>query len=218
MTLEIPQFAEHPYLEYIEICAFLNEGNPKVAAWEKLDSTATYEANGRKVFGGLSSGWAGDAPNRSLHIHIRFADAAIFVDRKEPNVNAVVSDIVSAFGLLAGESADIRWDARFVVPLTAVPPTSIVIPLIEIEAKSLNLSMRVSGGQFSIETPPLDRLWWTLRERGDDPMDVKKAIIVDVVGFTSEQLDDKLFERALRGLTPAFDAFIFGGERRDVRG
>jgi hypothetical protein len=215
MVLEFPQFAD-PYLEYVDVCAFIREADASGTIEEKIDKTAIYTVEGsRRLIGGIATGWAGEPPNRHLHVHVRFAVPKLFEGREEPEANTTEQDVVSVFERIAGRPARVRWDARFAIPLADIKPTTLLPPLLAINTTALNLSMRMTGGLFSIETPPLERVSWGLKEDEDEPNSAK-TIIADVVGYASEILDDKLVDRAVRAITPAIDAFILGGERREI--
>ncbi len=214
MALEFPQFAD-PYLQYVDVCAFIDEADARGIITDTIDQTTSYSGEGGgKIIGGIATGWVGKEPARSLHVHLRFAAASLFEGRDEPQLNATAQQIVTTFGLIEGRRADVKWDSRFVVPLSSVPQTAILVPLLEITAEAQSLSMRMTGGRFSILTRPLDRLSWALRESGSQPAD--KLILADVVGYASEILDANLVNRAIRAITPAIDAFILGGDRRDT--
>jgi hypothetical protein len=216
MALEFPQFAD-PYLVYVDVCAFIREADASGTIEEKIDKTAVYGGvESRRLIGGIATAWAGKTPDRHLHVHIRFASPKLFEGRDEPEVNATEQDVVSVFEGIAGRSAAVRWDSRFGIPLADIKPTALLHPILAINTTALNLGMRMTGGRFSIDTPPLERVSWFLQEDGDDTVAEKKIIIADVVGYASETLDDKLVDRAIRTITPAIDAFILGGERREI--
>ena len=210
MALVFPDLSG-PLLQQVDVSGSINEAD--ISGLEALESkrcVASYQDGERTVFSRVFAGWIDkdiEPGNRILHLHLGFACDLFFQNHALPEVNSTREEILSILDRFSDKPVDITWGSRFVVPLADVPRSSIIRPFLDVDADAMDLRVRMTGGRFSIQPPPLQRLTWFLRSDVGDG----KSIAVDIVAGQDDRLSDDVFERGIEMMSSAFEAIILAG-------
>jgi hypothetical protein len=123
------------------------------------------------------------------HLHLDVATPDYFPKDRKPKATHTWPQIEALLGRYVGQEIEVRTGAVFSVPLHKLPESGF-IRLLSMESESRKVSMKLTGGTFSVSGAPIQRIIWSL-ERDGKGVEVKLRSSVRVT--LKETYLDELF-------------------------
>src|SRR5882672_2959481 len=102
---------------------------------------------------------------KSGHLHLDIATPALFRDGGNPKAPHSWQQIQSWLGRFAGQEFQVRAEAIFSVPVQNLPESGF-IQILSVKSPSQQVSMKLTGGTFSVTGAPVQRIAWSLEGDG----------------------------------------------------
>lgn len=130
------------------------------------------------------------------HLHLDVATPAYFRDGRKPKPTHTWQQIQAALGRFIGREIQVRAEGVFSLPPQRLPESGF-IRMLSVESKSPKVSMKLTGGTFSVTGAPIQRINWSLerdgkrieiRLRSTLKATVSETYLVELFGLLSESL------------------------------
>jgi hypothetical protein len=139
------------------------------------------------------------------HLHLDLATPAYFTKGWKPKPTHTWSRIQALLAHFIGRKVRVRTEAAFAVPLQKLPESGFIRTL-SVESKSRRVSMKLTGGTFSVAGAPVQRIAWSLNPDG-------KEFEVRLRSTVETTLNATYLEELFRLLTDSLQVFVLNDER-----
>jgi len=99
------------------------------------------------------------------HLHFDVATLSHFPRPWKPKPTHTWQHIQDLLGRFSGQKIQVRAVGVFSLPFERLPASSL-IRMLSVESKSPKVSMKLTGGTFSVTGAPIQRLTWSLEDDG----------------------------------------------------
>ena len=144
---------------------------------------------------------------KSGHLHLDVATPAYFPEWK-PKPTHTWQQIQALLEHFVGREIRVRIEATFTVPFGKLPESGF-IRMLSVESKSPKVSMKLTGGTFTVTGAPIQRIAWTLDPDG-------KAIEIRLRTIVKTTLNEGYLEDSFRLLNESLQVFVFDNERTPI--
>jgi hypothetical protein len=141
----------------------------------------------------------------SGHLHLDIATPDYFPKDRKPKATHTWPQIETLLGRFVGQEIEVRTDAVFSVPLKKLPESGF-IRLLSMESESRKVSMKLTGGTFSVSGAPIQRITWSL-ERD------KKGVEVKLRSTVKATLKETYLDELFGLLSESLQVFVLNKER-----
>jgi hypothetical protein len=137
--------------------------------------------------------------------HLDLATSAYFPKGWKPKPTHTWPQIEAQLGRFIGEEIRVRTDAIFSLPVQRLPESGF-IRMLSVESQSPKVSMKLTGGTFSVTGAPIQRIAWSSERNG-------KGIEVHLRSTVKATLNETYMEELFRLLNESLHVFVLGNER-----
>ncbi len=145
---------------------------------------------------------------KSGHLHLDIATPAFFREGWKPKPTHNWPQIQAALGRFVGQELHVRAEGVFSLPLQSLPESGF-IRMVSVESKSPKVSMKLTGGTFSVTGAPIQRIEWSLERDG-------KGIEVHLRSTVKATLNGTYLEELFRLLHESLQVFVLSNERSPI--
>ena len=145
---------------------------------------------------------------KSGHLHLDIATPAYFPKGLKPKPTHKWPQIQTALGRFLGQELQVRAEGVFSLPLQSLPELGF-IRMVSVESKSPKVSMKLTGGTFSVTGAPIQRIEWSLERDG-------KGIEVHLRSTVKATLNETYLEELFRLLNESLQIFVLSNERNPI--
>jgi hypothetical protein len=133
---------------------------------------------------------------KSGHLHVDVATPNYFPKDWKPKATHTWPQIETLLGRFVGQEIQVRTEAVFSVPFQKLPESGF-LRLLTVETESRKVSMKLTGGTFSVSGAPIQRITWSLegdgervevRLRSNVRVTLKETYLDELFGLLSEAL------------------------------
>lgn len=139
------------------------------------------------------------------HLHFDIATRANFQGPRKPKPTHTWSHIQSLLGRIAGQKIQARAIGVFTLLLEKLPQSSFM-RMLSVESKSPKVSMKLTGGTFSVSGTAIQRLSWFLEDDG-------KGIVITLRATVKATVNETYFVDLFKLLNESFKALVLGDEK-----
>ena len=141
------------------------------------------------------------------HLHLDVATPAYFGSRWKPKPTHAWPRIEDLLNRLIGQKIQVRALGVFSVPFKKLPESSLVRMLSVVESKSTKVSMKLTGGTFSVIGAPIQRITWSLEDGG-------KGIEVRLRSTLKATVSETYLVDLFRLLDESLQIFVLNDEKK----
>jgi hypothetical protein len=150
----------------------------------------------------------GYAPGASGDLHLDVATPAYFPQGGKPKPTHTWRQIQALPGRFGGHEVQVRSEAIFSIPFHKLPESGF-IRMLSVESKTPKVSMKLTGGTFSVTGAPIQRISWSLAQGG-------KEIEVRLRSIVKRTLDEPYLEELFRLLSESLRVFVLSDEKNTI--
>ncbi|MEK7677951.1 MAG: hypothetical protein AAB676_19140 [Verrucomicrobiota bacterium] len=140
------------------------------------------------------------------HLHLDVATPVYFQGRWKPKPTHTWPHIQGLLSRFIGQKIQVRAAGVFALPLEKLPRSSLV-RMLSVESKSPKVSMKLTGGTFSVSGAPIQRLTWSL---ADD----RKGIEVRLRSTLKATVNETYLVDLFRLLNESLQVLVLGDEKK----
>lgn len=140
------------------------------------------------------------------HLHLDIATPAYFQARWKPKPTHTWPHIQGLLGRFMGQKIQVRAVGVFSLPFEKLPGSSL-IRMLSVESKSPKVSMKLTGGTFSVSGAPIQRLTWSLEDDG-------KGIEVRLRSTVKATVNETYLVDLFRLLNESLQVLVLGDEKK----
>ena len=144
----------------------------------------------------------------SGHLHLDIATPAYFREGRKPKPTHKWPQVQTLLGRFLGQEIQVRAEGVFSLPLQKLPESGF-IRMLSVESKSPKVSMKLTGGTFSVTGAPIQRIGWSLDRDG-------KGIEVRLRSTVKATLNETYLEELFRSLDESLQVFVLSNERNPI--
>ena len=145
---------------------------------------------------------------KSGHLHLDIATRAHFSEGWKPKPTHNWQQIQTLLGRFVGQDLHVRAEGVFSLPLRSLPESGF-IRILSVESKSPKVSMKLTGGTFTVTGAPIQRIAWSLERNG-------KSIEVRLRSTVKATLNETYLEELFRLLNESLQVFVLSNERNPI--
>jgi hypothetical protein len=145
---------------------------------------------------------------KSGHLHLDVATPEYFPKNRKPKATHTWPQIEALLGRFIGHEIQVRAEAIFSLSFEQLPESGF-IRMLSVESKTPKVSMKLTGGTFSVIGAPIQRISWSLAQ-GD------KEIEVCLRSIVKRTLDEQYLEELFRLLSESLQVFVLGNEKNAI--
>lgn len=145
---------------------------------------------------------------KSGHLHLDVATPALFRDGGKPKAPHSWQQIQNWLGRFAGQEFQVRAEGIFSVPVENLPESGF-IRMLSVKSESQKVSMKLTGGTFSVTGAPVQRIAWSLERDG-------KGVEVRLRCTVKTTLNETYLNELFRLLNESLQVFVLGHERNPI--
>ena len=198
MSIELPDFKDTQCV-WVRACGQVESEGPSLVEILKKENTfiASYEAHGKKAFLRVCTG----GPTKQ-HLHVDCTLSSCFQEGSLPKENKELSEVIAFISSFLGISASIGVTGVFDVPLEDLPEQGLIRSL-SMEKRTGDISIKLTGAQFTIKGAPIENVEWEI------PND-KDQVRIAIYGHRSDTIDEEYLMRVFNWIESQYQLFIKG--------
>lgn len=140
------------------------------------------------------------------HLHLDVATSAYFRSRWKPKPTHTWQRIQDSLSRFADNGIQVRAAGVFVLPFDRLPESSLIRAL-SVESKTPKVSMKLTGGTFSVTGAPIQKITWSLANDG-------KGIEVRLRSMLKATVNETYLVELFRLLNESLQVFVLGNEKK----
>jgi len=142
------------------------------------------------------------------HLHIDVARPTYFREGWKPKATRTWPQIQTLLGHFVGQRIQVRVEGVFSLPVERLPESGF-IRMLSVESMLPNVSMKLTGGTFSVTGAAIQRIAWSLEREG-------KRIEVRLRSTVKATLNETYLEELFGLLSESLHVFVLGNERNTI--
>lgn len=140
------------------------------------------------------------------HLHLDIAAPACFQGRWKPKPTHTWPHIQDLLSRFIGQKIQVRAVGVFALPLEKLPGSSL-IRMLSVESKSPRVSMKLTGGAFSVTGAPIQKITWSLEDDG-------KGVEIRLRSSLEATVNETYLVELFRLLNESLQVFVLGNEKK----
>ena len=203
MPIQIPRFEKKNCLAVTACGRLKGEGLPgRGKIREEKPRVARYQTKSGTAF---VRAWLGGRAKR--HLHVDCALQTFFGTRQRPKATHKKAEVLKVVEGAIGAQIDVSLRGCFEVPLAELPERGIIRSLAR-EQKTLDMSIRLTGGSLSLTGAPIKKVHWT------ELKDNNALVSVTIEGERTATVSERYMCEMWEWINDEFSLFILG-KRKD---
>ena len=142
------------------------------------------------------------------HLDVDVATPAYFREGWKPKPTHTWPQIQALLGRFVGQKIQVRIEGVFSLPVERLPESGF-IRMLSVESNFPNVSMKLTGGTFSVTGTSIQRIAWSLEHDG-------KRFEVRLRSTVKATLKETYLEELFRSLDESLQVFVLSKERNPV--
>lgn len=167
----------------------LRAEDPKVARYLTSAGTALVRA------------WLAGKPVKYLHVDCALRE--FFPKNKVPKATHKKDEVLKIIESVLGTDIDVSIVGCFEVPIIELPESGIIRSL-SLEQKTVDVSIKLTGGSFSLTGVPVKKIDWGELEDG------KRAVHVQIEGERASRVSEAYLREMWDWINDQFSLFVLG--------
>ncbi|MBI2925243.1 MAG: hypothetical protein HYY24_06010 [Verrucomicrobia bacterium] len=142
------------------------------------------------------------------HLHVDVATPTYFPEEWKPKPTCTWPRIQALLDRFFGQRIPVRVEGVFSLPVERLPESGF-IRMLSVESMLPNVSMKLTGGTFSVTGASIQRIAWSLEREG-------KRIEVRLRSTVEATLNETYLEELFGLLSESLHVFVLGNERNTI--
>jgi hypothetical protein len=140
------------------------------------------------------------------YLHLDVATPAYFEGRWNPKPTHTWTEVQTVLSRFAGQRIQVRCVGVFLLPFDSLPESS-PIRALSVESTTPKMSMKLTGGTFSVAGAPIERISWSLLNDG-------RRIELRLRSTLELTVNELYLVDSFRLLNDSLQVFVLGDEKK----